>query len=69
MIDDKDMSWFSPQWFKSTALQIALQYVEKNGSNEKLINQLLALAVYQKPSVQQLSENLLNTSLLYYTLY
>ena len=69
MIDDKDMSWFSPQWFKSIALQIALQYVEKNGSNEKLINQLLALAVYQKPSVQQLSENLLNTSLLYYTLY
>ena len=44
-------------------------YVRRRGTNEKLLNQLLSLAVYENPSLARQSQNLLETSLLYYTLY
>lgn len=67
--DDAELlSWFSPDWLKMQALDFAMNYVKLAKKNDKFLNQLLSLAVYEYASMPQMSENLLNVSLMYHTL-
>lgn len=45
-----------------------MNYVRLAKKNDKFLNQLLSLAVYEYGSMPQMSENLLNVSLMYHTL-
>jgi hypothetical protein len=67
--EENDLTWFSAEWLKTEALTFALSYVRLAKKNEKFLNQLLSLAVFEFSALPRLSENLLSISMLYYTLY
>ena len=64
-----DIEGFSAEWLKSNALDYALSYIKLGKKNDKFINQLLGLAVYEYDQLPELSHNLLGISLLYHTVF
>lgn len=64
-----DLDWYSAEWLKTTAQDFALSYVRLGKRNDKFLNQLLSLAIFEYGSLPQISQNLLNISLLYHTVY
>ena len=63
------MDWYSDEWLKVTAQDFALSYVKLGKRNDKFLNQLLSLAIFEYGSLPQISQNLLNICLLYHTVY
>lgn len=61
--------WYSAEWLKSTALDFAVCFIKLGKRNDQFLNQLLSLAVFEYSAVPQMSQNLLNVSLLYHTLF
>ena len=66
---DINLDWYSVEWLKTTAQDFALSYVRLGKRNDKFLNQLLSLAIFEFDSLPQISQNLLNISLLYHTVY
>ena len=66
---DESLDWYSAEWLKTTAQDFALSYVRLGKRNDKFLNQLLSLAIFEYGSLPQISQNLLNISLLYHTVY
>ncbi len=62
------LSWFSIDWLKAQALDFAMTYTKTVKKNDKFLNQLLSLSIYEYATLPKMSENLLNMCLLYHTL-
>lgn len=64
-----EFDWFSPEWLKTTALDFALSFIKLGKRNDKFLNQLLSLAIFEYSALPEVSQNLLNVSLLYHTVF
>jgi hypothetical protein len=52
---DQELEWFSTEWLKTTALDFAIAYTKLGKRNDKFLNQLLSVALYEYSALPHLS--------------